>query len=373
MEEHAFGSIILLFNLPPKTTKPKIRLLVYYPSEDSSPPKEAIIFPPVSKQLKKIITTQDTQSTEKNLSTVFVWSFSVYSVVISKALFQEVLGPWSAECPENIPFDLIVPPIQLFEEIFYFLPFGGCGTRAWIDKTRKTGFPVVTPDHMLIGKRQGPDHRYFPAEHRLERHHGTDLAGITHVQKKCFNDVVPVVPQGQLVAPVFGSQFKKPFPPQPGAEKAGIFPVLLTMAQGTVISMLHTQGIPLFPAIRLKLFAESAVEPRIDVKGSQLVLYRDPLQPFAENVHQKEAVGAAGEAHGNPVTIGYHRVPMDGLTNRPVHPLVNPAGMVLRHRRRLKSPKQRSHALFDLFLLIFCGDFARCDLPEGHNDIFIFR
>jgi hypothetical protein len=181
------------------------------------------------------------------------------------------------------------------------------------------------------------------------------------------------MPQCKLAASQFCSQLKKSFSPQPGTEKTGIFPVFLTVAPGSMVGMFNAQRIPLFPAIRLKLFAETAFKSRIDVNGSQLVLYRDPLQTLTEDVHQEKAVGAAAEPHDNMVTIGDHSVPMNGLTDCPVQPLVCSSGMLLRHRKHLKSPKQRRCTLFDLFLLIFFCDFARSDFPKGHDDIFILR
>jgi hypothetical protein len=134
--------------------------------------------------------------------------------------------------------------------------------------------------------------------------------------------------------------------------------------------MLDPKRIPPFTAIRLQGIAGSALKPRIDVNGRELVLYRYSLQALTEGIHQKKAVGTAAEPNGDAVTIGYHPVPMDGLAHRPVQPLVYPA---LPRHRHLKSPKQRRHTLFDLLFLIFGGNLAGGNFPKGHNNIFILR
>jgi hypothetical protein len=139
-----------------------------------------------------------------------------------------------------------------------------------------------------------------------------------------------------------------------------------------MVGVFDVQRVTFFPAIAFQSPAESAIKPGIQKDGRQLVLYRNSSESFAENMHQEKAIGAAAESHCNTVAIGYHMIPVDGLADRPVQSLVYPAGMLLQ-RSRLKSPEQR-RALFDLFLLlIFYGNFPRCDLPKGHNDILIFR
>ena len=227
---------------------------------------------------------------------------------------------------------------------------------------------------MLIGKRQGPNHHNFAVEHGLTGNHGADFTGITNVQKEGFDDIVPVMTQRELAASHFGGQFKKPLAPEPGTQKAGVFPIFPAMRPHPVVRMFDPQFISHFPAVGSQGITESPFETRINMDGGQFIVNRNSLQPFAQYVHKKEAVDPATEPNGYPVTMGYHPVAMDGLADTSIQPLVYSAGIIQRHTRFFRRAcHSAAGGLFGLFFLTFCSYLARSDFPKRYNDIFIFR
>ena len=131
-------------------------------------------------------------------------------------LLEQVVCIDTPHGPEDIALDLLITPIELIQHGLYFGAFGVSCAGAGIFLDRPVHFGAEAAQGVFMGVSQGPDHGQLALEKGLKRDHGANLACIEHVQKQGFDQVVPVVTQGQLVTTVFSNDFEQALAAQPG-------------------------------------------------------------------------------------------------------------------------------------------------------------
>jgi hypothetical protein len=93
-------------------------------------------------------------------------------------------------------------------------------------------------DGKFIQESEGPYDGEFSIKEGLERHHGTDLATVAHIQEQGFNNIVLMVAKRQFLTPPFISQLKETLSSKSGTKETRIFTILLTVRLSSIVGML---------------------------------------------------------------------------------------------------------------------------------------
>lgn len=184
--------------------------------------------------------------------------------------------------PENIALDFTIGTVKPIQHGFDFRSFGMTGRRAWIVKPGKALGLGESADAFFFNHCQWPDNGKSAVKKSLSRNHGTDLPGITDIEKKRFYQVVLVVPQGEFRTAQGIGNFEQPFAPQSRAEKAWVFPVVRTMGNDSMIGSIHNQGIAHLPAGLTQAVVESTLKAGVDINGKQFIMDRYPFATFRQ-------------------------------------------------------------------------------------------
>jgi hypothetical protein len=86
--------------------------------------------------------------------------------------------------------------------------------------------------------------------------------------------------------------FKEALSAESGTEKAGIFPVFIAVAQGTVVCLFQVQLVALTPAVGSERLTKTVFKTGIDVDGKKRISDGDATQTFIEEPEEGEAVGS---------------------------------------------------------------------------------
>jgi hypothetical protein len=118
----------------------------------------------------------------------------------------------------------------------------------------------------------------------LKRKHGANLTAVKNVEKKGLDDVVLMVPEGDLITFEPVGQLKKFFPPLPGTEKTGVLSILGAIGSLSNVCEFNMIGQTFFFKIVPQDASSSRIKPQIDVDGEQLITDRNSLQTLFQEM-----------------------------------------------------------------------------------------
>jgi hypothetical protein len=118
----------------------------------------------------------------------------------------------------------------------------------------------------------------------LKRKHGANLTAVKNVEKKGLDDVVLMMPEGDLIAFEAIGQLEKFFPPFPGTEKTGVLSVLRTVGPFPDVCEFNMVGQAFLFKIVPQDIRSSRIKPQIDMNGEQFIMDRNSLQTFFQKV-----------------------------------------------------------------------------------------
>lgn len=137
--------------------------------------------------------------------------------LITSTWSGEIFGSHVREGAHDVTPDLGVHGIGPFEEILHLLAFCEAGRRAEVLCDRKAQFSCKAVDFSFLHKGEGSDDGDFSSEHLLPGDHGAQFSHVEEVQKKGFDQVVPVVSEGDFGAIEAIGKLEEPFSPEHGA------------------------------------------------------------------------------------------------------------------------------------------------------------
>jgi len=223
---------------------------------------------------------------------------------------------------KNIPLDFFIAGVKLFQQGFDLPSLGGFGGRTRIDEFGKCRLPGKCSNALLVRKSKWANQLKTPSEKGLRRQHGTDFPGIAHVDEQGLDEIVFVMAQCDLVAPPFLGDFKEPLSPHTGAEKTRVFTIFGAVTDHTIIGIIDLDGITAALSIGFQRLAEAAREPQIDINSDQLVVNGNTPSALVEQPHQGKAVFPATQSDQDSITIRYHVIAVQRLSDNPVQGLI---------------------------------------------------
>ena len=175
-------------------------------------------------------------------------------------------------------------------------------------------------DLLLRGEDQRPDHGEVPAGQVRDRLEAVEGAEVEEVHEERVDRVVPVVSEGELVAPEFLGERVETAPPQVRAEAAGILlvPGLEDHVADAraVDDILDVEFLAHFNDGRIVHFC--SVEARVERDADDLEPLRIVPAHLGETVEERDRILAARDADRDLVAVLDHPVAVHGAAHVPL-------------------------------------------------------
>ena len=120
---------------------------------------------------------------------------------IPSGQFRQILQVDVVHGVQDITPNLPVFPVEPLEDIANLLTLARILGGARIDCPGKGSGAVKPADGIAVQEGEGADHGDLAAEEGLPRKHGCDLGAIENVHEEGLDEVIEIVPEGDLGAP----------------------------------------------------------------------------------------------------------------------------------------------------------------------------